>query len=241
MYRSHQDVTPIGPWLRQPFLEKNTADVASVWQLDIDERAPVRVRPATWPNAIAAGQERAQPVACRFAQTPLVVTFGLGELGSVDGDEAPLFAVVASRVAVDKARLALQQGAQRDGAVAVFSFRLGEAVPCGDGNEAQARKRTPISSRVHRRVAVEVPRRCRRPRRVGKSRWSVDGRWQWTAMRSIRHPPSYGDNALKKRSDDAAGSNSSVECAEALADALREGLEATPGIEPGCADLQSAT
>ena len=202
----------------------------------------MRVRPATWPNAIAAGQERAQPVACRFAQTPLVVTFGLGELGSVDGDEAPLFAVVASRVAVDKARQALQQGAPRDGAVAVFSFRLGEAVPCGDGNEAQARKQN----------ADKQPRASPRGRRgptplsasspgSASPRWSVDGRWQWTAMRSIRHPPSYGDNALKKRSDDAAGSNSSVECAEALADALREGLEATPGIEPGCADLQSAT
>jgi hypothetical protein len=87
--------------LGKPFLEEYAADVASVRQLDIDERTAVGIILAARSNAIAADKQRGQPVARGGGQTPLVFTFGLEELRSVDGDEPPRLTVVAARVAVD--------------------------------------------------------------------------------------------------------------------------------------------
>ena len=65
----------------------------------------------------------------RQSKSPLVVAFGLGQLGGVDRDEAPLLTVVAAGVAIDEAAAKREAVAQGDGAVAILSNRSSQVVP----------------------------------------------------------------------------------------------------------------
>ena len=234
-------VTPIGPRLGEPFLEKNTADVASVRQLDIDERAPVRIRAATWANAIAAARS-----ARNLSRAALPRRRSLSHSGSDSSGvsmEMRRHFLPLSRPVSPSIRHVWRCSTEHN---ATGPSRFSPSGSVKRSHAATAAKprhasRTPTSSRVRRRVAVDVPRRCPRPRPGPRARTGPLAGGGSGPLCEASDIPRATAPTPKKAFRRCCGIDSSVECPEALADALRKGLEATPGIEPGCADLQSAT